>query len=122
MATLQGALGQAKHHGSSGRGQAIVYGNGQIIAREGKHGTDGMLRGLEQPVPPGSLLVKAMAPNQLPTMDPPAIGESTVDHAADAGLAGILIEAGRSIVVEPERVAARADERGIFVWADTLNP
>jgi len=59
-----------------------------------------------------------MTPNQLPTIDPPAIGESTVVNAAKAGLAGILIEAGRSVVVDEDRVRARADELGIFVYAD----
>jgi DUF1009 family protein len=61
-----------------------------------------------------------MAPNQLTTMDPPAIGESTVVHAAGAGLAGILVEAGRSVVVDEARVRAKADELGLFVCADTL--
>ncbi len=118
-ASFPGAFKAAIDHGSLREGQAIVHANGQTIAREGKSGTDAMLQSLPAMIPPNAFLVKAMPPNQLPTMDPPAIGESTVVFAAHAGLAGILVEAGRSIIVDPERVQARADELGIFVCADS---
>ena len=65
-----------------------------IIAREGRAGTDAMLAALTAAQAKGAILVKAMKPNQLVSMDPPAIGESTVVNAAKAGLAGILVEAG----------------------------
>jgi hypothetical protein len=91
-----------------------------VIATEKRDGTDAMLQALGSGPRPQAILVKAMAPNQLTTMDPPAIGESTVVHASDAGLAGILVEAGRSVIVDEERVRAKADERGLFVCADTL--
>lgn len=121
QAMFQDALIAAKGHGISRQGQAIVYADGKIFAREGKAGTDAMLQSLPASIPPNSILVKAMAPNQLPTMDPPAIGEDTVQIAAKAGLVGILVEAGRSIVVDPERVGALADEMGIFVYADSAS-
>ncbi len=117
-ASFQAALNLAKEHGATKAGQAIVVHDGAILAREGRAGTDAMLAALGRLSEPGALLVKAMTPNQLPTIDPPAIGESTVVNAANAGLAGILIEAGRSVIVDEERVRARADELGIFVYAE----
>lgn len=119
-AMFQKALVAAKGHGISRHGQAIVHANGEVIAKEGKAGTDAMLQSLPTIIPPNSMLVKAMAPNQLPTMDPPAIGEDTMQIAAKAGLVGILVEAGRSIIVDPERVGVLADELGLFVYADSV--
>lgn len=118
--TFQQALKIAKQHGETKRGQAVVVEASVVIASETREGTDAMLRALGPGPRPHAVLVKAMAPNQLTTMDPPAIGESTVVHAAGAGLAGILVEAGRSVVVDEARVRAKADELGLFVCADTL--
>lgn len=120
-ASFQTALKLAKEHGATKAGQAVVVHNGRIIAREGREGTDAMLAALGRLSEPGAVLVKAMTPNQLATIDPPAIGESTVVNAAKAGLAGLLIEAGRSVVVDEARVKLRADELGIFVYADRVD-
>lgn len=119
--TFVDALRLAKAHGATRQGQAVVVENAQVIAREGRAGTDAMLLELPVAARPNAMLVKAMAPNQLPTIDPPAIGESTVVNAAKVGLAGILIEAGRSVVVDVERVRARANELRIFVCAATVS-
>lgn len=119
-ATFRQALELAKEHGATKQGQAVVVENGAIIARETRDGTDAMLRALPPAKRPNAILAKAMAPTQLTTMDPPAIGESTVVNAAHAGLAGILVEAGRSVVVDEAAVRAKADELGLFVYGDTL--
>jgi UDP-2,3-diacylglucosamine hydrolase len=120
-ATFGKALALAREHGATKQGQAVVVLDGEIVAREGRAGTDAMLTSLDRSDLGNGFLVKAMAPTQLPTIDPPAIGESTVDHAARAGLAGILIEANRSVIVDEERVRARADELGLFVCAETVD-
>jgi DUF1009 family protein len=119
-ATFSAALQLAKQHGQTKRGQAVVVENGAVIASEERAGTDAMLALLDRTPRPNAILVKAMAPNQLPTIDPPAIGANTIVNAASAGLAGILIEAGRSVVVEEARVRELADQYGIFVYADSI--
>ena len=75
-----------------------------------------MLRSVDPALARGGILVKTMAPGQLVSMDPPAIGELTVELAAAAGLAGIMVEAGRSVIVQPDRVRARAEAAGLFVY------
>lgn len=120
-ASFQAALKLAKEHGATKQGQAVVVQGSIVIAREGRAGTDAMLLSLEGASRPDAILVKAMAPTQLMTIDPPAIGESTVVNAAKAGLAGILVEAGRSVIVDEARVRARADELGLFVYADAVD-
>jgi DUF1009 family protein len=39
----------------------------------------------------------------------------TVENAARAGLAGIAVVAGQTIIAEPHLLAAAADKAGIFV-------
>ena len=45
----------------------------------------------------------------------PAIGPQTVAAAHQAGLAGIGVEAGRSLILDYETVCASADQLGLFV-------
>lgn len=115
------SLALAKEHGATRQGQAVVVEGDVVIAKETRAGTDAMLRSLGEGVRPTAFLVKAMAPTQLPTIDPPAIGESTVVNAAKAGLAGILVEADRSVIVDEAAVRAKADELGLFVCADNAS-
>ena len=61
------------------------------------------------------MLVKAPKPGQEQRVDLPTIGPRTVTEAAAAGLAGIAIVAGQTIIAEPEAVARAADEVKIFV-------
>lgn len=110
------AIAAARTHGATGQGQAVVVRGGEVLARESRAGTDAMLQALDAATARGAWLVKAMAPNQLPTMDPPAIGAHTVQMAARAGLAGLLVEARRSIIVQPAEVRAAADAAGLFVF------
>jgi len=120
-ATFPTALVLAKRHGMTKQGQAVVVADGTVVACEGRAGTDAMLASLNGIGGSNGILVKAMAPTQLQTIDPPAIGENTVEAVAKAGLAGILIEAGRSVIVNEGRVRVRADELGIFVFATTAD-
>jgi UDP-2,3-diacylglucosamine hydrolase len=47
--------------------------------------------------------------------DLPTIGPRTIEGAAAAGLAGIAIVAGNTIVVEPQAMIEAADANGMFV-------
>ena len=47
--------------------------------------------------------------------DLPTIGSRTIEGAAAAGLAGIAIVAGNTIVVEPQMVIETADAASLFV-------
>jgi DUF1009 family protein len=112
---LREILAAAREHGRSDEGQAVVVRGGAVIAREGRGGTDAMLSELALRGNRGGVLAKAMKPDQIRHVDPPAVGVSTVEAAAAAGLEGIVIEAGATIVVDAEVVAAAADAAGLFV-------
>src|SRR5207237_881373 len=61
------------------------------------------------------VLVKAAKPGQDRRVDLPTIGPSTIEAATRAGLAGIAVVAGETIIAEPERVTQAADRAGLFV-------
>lgn len=104
-------------------GQAVVVGNNQVLALEGPEGTDRMVARIAElrrdgrirmPVGVG-VLVKAPKVGQDRRIDLPTIGSRTVEAAAVAGLAGIAVVAGSSIVAEPDLLAGAADRAGLFV-------
>ena len=82
------ALEAAKEHGRTDEGQAVVVRGGEVIAREDRAGTDAMLAAVAQTGDRGGILAKAMKPDQIRNIDPPAIGESTVTVPRPRGLMG----------------------------------
>jgi len=104
-------------------GQAVVVANKHILAVEAAEGTDQMLTRVAQlraggriRAPAGSgVLVKAAKPAQDRRFDLPSIGPHTVDSVVRAGLAGVAVMAGETIVAEPEQLVAAADRAGIFI-------
>ena len=104
-------------------GQAAVVANGNVLAVEAAEGTDNMLariaelRRLGRVTSPPSLgvLVKAPKPGQDRRFDLPSIGPRTIEHVARAGLAGLAVAAGSTMIAEPEQVIATADREKVFV-------
>jgi len=104
-------------------GQAVVVAGKHVLAVEAAEGTDHMLarvaqmraNGRVRASPGNGVLVKAAKPGQDRRFDLPSIGPRTVDGVVEAGLAGIAVVAGETIVAEPERVVEKADRANIFV-------
>jgi DUF1009 family protein len=104
-------------------GQAAVVADGRVIAIEAAEGTDHMLMRVAQlrqngkvPAADGcGVLVKAAKRGQDRRLDLPSIGPQTIEHAKRAGLAGIAVTAGSTIVAEPDRIRAAADRAQLFV-------
>ena len=104
-------------------GQAVVVAGKHILAVEAIEGTDEMLgrvaelraNGRLRAPAGGGVLVKAPKPDQDRRFDLPSIGPQTVERVARAGLAGIAVAAGSTIVAEPERLVQAADRANIFV-------
>jgi DUF1009 family protein len=104
-------------------GQAVVVAGRHVLAVEAAEGTDQMLEriaalrasGHIRASTAGGVLVKAPKRGQDRRFDLPSIGPRTVEGAARAGLAGIAVVAGSTIVAEPERLIAAADRANIFV-------
>jgi DUF1009 family protein len=104
-------------------GQAAVVADNHVLAVEAAEGTDRLLARVAElrdagrvAIPHGvGVLVKTPKPGQDLRFDLPAIGPQTVANAARAGLAGIAVAAGNTIIAEPAAVVAAADRAGIFL-------
>ncbi|WP_035673125.1 UDP-2,3-diacylglucosamine diphosphatase LpxI domain-containing protein, partial [Azospirillum brasilense] len=68
----------------------------------------------------GGVLVKVKKPQQDRRLDLPTMGVTTVENAARAGLRGIAVEAGGSLLVDRAAVAETADRLGLFVVGITV--
>ncbi len=61
------------------------------------------------------VLVKEPKHGQDLRFDLPTIGPRTVEGAARAGLAGIAVAAGNTLLAEPQHMIEAADRAGLFV-------
>jgi DUF1009 family protein len=104
-------------------GQAVVVSGKHVQAVEAAEGTDGMLNRIAElrangrvRTPAGSgVLVKAPKLGQDLRFDMPSIGPRTVEGVVHAGLAGMAVVAGSTVVAESEQLIAAADRAKIFV-------
>jgi DUF1009 family protein len=104
-------------------GQAAIVAANNVLAFEAVEGTDAMLARIADlrkqgriSTPAGvGVLVKAPKPHQDRRFDLPTIGPRTVAEVARAGLSGIAVVAGATIIAEPAEVAAAADKAKVFV-------
>jgi DUF1009 family protein len=104
-------------------GQAAIVIDGHVVAVEDIEGTDGLLarvarlrgEGRIRAKAPRGVLVKAPKSSQDLRFDLPTVGPRTVEGAIKAGLAGIAIVAGNTIVVEPQAMIEAADAAGLFL-------
>jgi DUF1009 family protein len=104
-------------------GQAVVVAGKHVLAVEAAEGTDQMLarvaelraNGRVRAALGSGVLVKAPKHGQDLRFDMPSIGPLTVAGVTRAGLAGIAVVAGSTIIAEPERLVQAADGANIFV-------
>ncbi|WP_043363664.1 LpxI family protein [Belnapia sp. F-4-1] len=100
-------------------GQGAVIQQGLVLGVEAIEGTDALLArcaGLRREGP-GGVLVKLVKPGQDRRVDLPTLGPATIAGAAAAGLAGIAVEAGGTILVDRFATIAAADAAGLFLLA-----
>ena len=94
-----------------------------MLAVEAAEGTDNLLARITELRGQGrvatsagvGVLVKAPKPGQDQRFDLPAIGPRTIENVARAGLAGLAVAAGNTIVAEPAQLIAAADREKVFV-------
>jgi hypothetical protein len=100
-------------------GQAVVVQQGMVLGVEAIEGTDALIdrcAGLRREGP-GGVLVKLPKHGQETRTDLPTIGPETVSRAAAAGLRGIAVAAGATIIVRRQDVVDAADAAGLFLVA-----
>jgi UDP-2,3-diacylglucosamine hydrolase len=104
-------------------GQAAVVANNHVLGVEAAEGTDNLLARIADLRQQGRIstperigvLVKAPKPTQDRRFDLPTIGPQTVANVVRAGLAGIAVAAGDTMIADPVELIAAADRAKIFV-------
>jgi DUF1009 family protein len=123
LADADHALEVARAIGRLDVGQGAVVCDGLVLAVEAQEGTDAMLERVAslpahlrgQPGDRRGVLAKTPKPIQETRIDLPTMGLATVRRAAGAGLAGVVGEAGRLLVLDRDEAVALADELGLFI-------
>jgi UDP-2,3-diacylglucosamine hydrolase len=104
-------------------GQAAVVANNNVLAVEAAEGTDNMLLRIAElrtlrrvtSAPGVGVLVKAPKSGQDRRFDLPSIGPRTIENIVRAGLAGLAVTAGSTMIAEADQAIAAADRAGIFL-------
>jgi DUF1009 family protein len=104
-------------------GQAVVVIDGHVVAVEDIEGTDGLLARVARlrqekrirAKPGRGVLVKMPKTTQDLRFDLPTLGPKTIEGLVAAGLAGIAVVAGHTLVAEADVMTAKADRAGLFV-------
>ena len=99
-------------------GQSVVVRHGTILAVEAFEGTNACIRrGGELGRNKDTVLVKVSKPNQDFRFDVPVIGPQTIETCAEAGIIAIGIEAGKTILLEPQAVTDLCAKHKISIQA-----
>ena len=104
-------------------GQATVVIDNHVVGVEGIEGTDELLKRIADlrargriraPIGRG-VLVKAPKGGEDLRFDLPTVGSRTVEGIAAAGLAGLAVIAGNTVVADPQAMIEAADTGGLFI-------
>lgn len=100
-------------------GQSVIVQQGIVLGVEGIEGTDALIHRCKDLIRKGKppILVKSCKPQQDVSLDLPTLGPATVEACAHVGIGGIALQAGKTLVVDPQRVAEIADGYKIFITA-----
>ncbi len=108
----------AQRMGDLDIGQSITVRDQIVLGVEAIEGTDALIARTGRLCPKGGFtLIKVAKPNQDMRFDVPTIGRQTVEQMARAGGGSIVVEAGRTILVDRDETLALADKHGISIVA-----
>jgi DUF1009 family protein len=113
----------SKELGKLDIGQASAAFEGTVIALEAIEGTDSLIQRVGSLVDVnikklkghGPVLVKTCKPEQDLRLDLPTIGPDTITNLNDNGFSALVIEADKSIILDPENVRLKADSYDMAV-------
>ena len=96
-------------------GQAVCVADGAVSAIEAMEGTDRMILRAGELAGHGTV-VKMMRTDQDMRYDLPTVGPRTLENMKRAGLTCLAVEAGKTLILEPEEFFALAEKYNIAVW------
>ena len=96
-------------------GQTIVVKNRAVVAVEAMEGTDAAIQRGGALAGSGARVVKVAKPSQDMRFDVPVVGVATVAVMQAAGIDGLSIDAGKTLILDGEAFIHAADAAGIVV-------
>jgi len=103
-------------------GQTVVVKNGHVLALEAVEGTDACIRRGAELGGPGVVVVKRSKPGQDERFDLPAVGPGTLEVLRSVGGRVLALEAGKTLLLDGDRLLALAKEAGITLVARPAAP
>ena len=124
LENIQLGFDACKKLGSLDAGQAVIVEAGRVVALEGAEGTDAMIARVAELRKTGQMplqgklgvLVKTMKPGQDMRADLPSIGPETINNLKRAGLFGVALEAGCTLILDRDETLARAKAEKLFIY------
>lgn len=117
LADMDFGFAMAKEIGGLDIGQTVVVKNKAVMAVEAIEGTDACIRRGAALGRGGVTVAKVAKPNQDMRFDIPSVGPDTLRAMIEGKAVALVIEAGKTLVVDREKVVQLADENGITVVA-----
>jgi DUF1009 family protein len=98
-------------------GQTIIVKNGTVVAVEAFEGTNDAIKRGGALAREGAVMIKVAKPDQDMRFDVPVIGVETLRVAADAKLRVIAVEAGKTLLLERQKIVELAERSKISIVA-----
>jgi UDP-2,3-diacylglucosamine hydrolase len=117
QADMDFGFGIAKQMGGLDIGQTVVVKNGAVMAVEAIEGTDACIRRGGALGRGGVTVAKTAKPKQDMRFDVPGIGPDTLQAMIEVGAVALVMEAGKTLLIDQERVLTLADQHGITIAA-----
>ena len=100
-------------------GQTIVVKDQAVVAIEAMEGTNATIQRAATLVPGASLtLIKASRPQQDMRFDVPVLGMQTIEILEQCQVTAVVIDAGRTLLLDREKFLERADQIGMTVVSE----
>lgn len=116
-ADMEFGFKMAKEMGRLDIGQTVVVKQCAVMAVEAIEGTDACIRRGGELGRGGVTVAKVAKPNQDLRFDVPTVGFSTVETMCAAGATALVIEAGKTLIVDREKVLSMANDHNITIVA-----
>ena len=98
-------------------GQTIIVKNGTVLAVEAFEGTNDAIKRGGTLAREGAVMIKVAKPNQDMRFDVPVVGVETIKVAGGAKLRVIAVEAGKTLLLERDKVVDLAQRSKISIFA-----
>ncbi len=114
-ATIAFGLKKAKNLAELGIGQTLIVKKNAVVAVEAMEGTDKTIQRAGVFAGSGTILVKVSSPGQDWRFDVPTIGMETFQKLIQIKAKGIVLESGKSFLLEKEQLSSLAKKNGLFI-------